>query len=153
MTKGDTRIPSESLRKLMSGLLQQAGLDTEMAEATGSILLESDLLGHRTHGVALMPTYLDCLRDGWMARNGTPETVSERGAAALWDGKRIAGAWLTLRAIRLAEKMAGIHGTGTVVIRRSFHIGCLAAYLEPVARRGLVLLLQSSAPQAATVAP
>lgn len=153
MATDPVRIPAPDLRAGLKARLTDAGLRDDMADATAGILLEADLMGHRTHGAALLPIYVDCLREGWMAPSGAPEVLSQRGAAALWDGRRLSGAWLTLRAIDAAEEMARLHGTGTVVIRRSFHIGCLAAYLEAVAARGLVLILQTSAPHAATVAP
>lgn len=46
-----------------------------------------------------------------------------------------------------------MHGAATVVIRRSHHIGCLAAYLEAPARAGLLVMLASSDPAVASVAP
>lgn len=153
MTTEDDRIDATELRGLIRGLLTGEGLQAEMADATAAILLEADLLGHRTHGAAMVPVYLDSLKNGAMARSGSHDVLSGRGAAALWEGNRLAGAWLTLEAIRAAEAMAETHGTGTVVIRNSFHIGCLASYLEAVARRGKVLQLSCSAPHAATVAP
>lgn len=153
MTAEPLRIPANTLRDLLQQRLEEAGLAAAHAHATAHVLTEADLLGHRTHGAAMLPLYLDCLRDGWMASGGDPDVLSHRGASALWNGRRIAGAWLVGRAIETAEAMARDHGTGTVVIRRSFHIGCLAAYLEAVAQRGLVLILQTSAPHAATVAP
>ena len=50
-------------------------------------------------------------------------------------------------------RRAASHGTATVVIRRSHHIACLAAYLQRVTERGLVILLMSSDPAVASVAP
>jgi len=57
------------------------------------------------------------------------------------------------RAIAWAQPRAREHGAATVVIRRSHHIACLAAYLEPVAREGLLIELFSSDPAVASVAP
>jgi LDH2 family malate/lactate/ureidoglycolate dehydrogenase len=153
MANDTVLVDADVLRERMAERMEEAGLEAGMAQDTATILAEADLLGHRTHGIALLKMYLDCIRDGTMASSGVPDVLSKRGAAQLWDGKRLPGAWLTLRAIAEAETMARAHGTGTIVIRRSFHIACLAAYLEPVARRGMVLQLQTSAPQSATVAP
>ncbi len=49
--------------------------------------------------------------------------------------------------------MAATYGTGTVVIRRSHHIACLAAYLLRATERGLIAIVQSSDPFVAAVAP
>ena len=48
---------------------------------------------------------------------------------------------------------AAVHGLAAVAIRRSGHIGCLAAYVERIAERGQMLLLASSDPSTASVAP
>ena len=50
-----------------------------------------------------------------MATTGEPAVVNARAAAQTWDGKRLPGPWLTLRALDAAAAMAATHGTGTVV--------------------------------------
>jgi LDH2 family malate/lactate/ureidoglycolate dehydrogenase len=79
--------------------------------------------------------------------------MSARPAAELWEGDRLPGPWLTLRAMDTAMDMATRFGTGTVVIRRSHHIACLAAYLLHAARRGMMGIVQSSDPLLAAVVP
>jgi LDH2 family malate/lactate/ureidoglycolate dehydrogenase len=49
--------------------------------------------------------------------------------------------------------MATLHGTGTIVIQRCSHIGCLAAYLEEAASRGFLVIIACSDPDNRTVAP
>lgn len=58
-----------------------------------------------------------------------------------------------MRALDLAIARAKINGTCTVVIRRSHHIACLAAYLQRVTDQGLMALLSCSDPAVASVAP
>ena len=70
-----------------------------------------------------------------------------------WDGQRLPGPWLVLRAMEIAIEKAKIYGSGTVTIGRSHHIACLAAYLKRATDQGLVMLLLSSAPGGASVAP
>ena len=135
------------------GLLRAAGMAADRAGVVASVLLEGDLLGHTTHGLALLPGYLGEIASGAMRVEGEAEVVSDRGGTVLLDGRRLPGPWLVQHAIGLAEGRAAAHGTCTVVIRRSHHIACLAAYLRPVAERGLVVLLMSSDPNTASVAP
>jgi L-lactate dehydrogenase len=52
-----------------------------------------------------------------------------------------------------ALRRATAYGLGAVALRRSHHIGCLAAYLEAPARGGHVVLVFSSDPSDAHVAP
>ena len=146
-------IPADALRAYAAALLRAAGLAADRADTVADVLVEGDLLGHDTHGLAQLPGYLGALANGTMAATGEPQAVADRGAAVLWDGGRLPGPWLVVQAIGLATGRARQHGTGTVVIRRSHHIACLAAYAERVARQGMVMLLASSDPSVASVAP
>ena len=58
-----------------------------------------------------------------------------------------------LRALEAAATMARACGTGTVVVRRSHHIACLAAYLKRATDAGLVAIIESSDPTVIAVAP
>jgi len=148
-----SRHDSAALIALAGKLLRRAGMPDERADAVAGILVEADLMGHDTHGLQLLPTYLAEIESGSMAVQGDYIVLSERAAVATWDGRRLPGPWLTLRALDDAMARARDYGTGTVTIRRSHHIACLAAYLERATRAGYVMLLFSSAPAAATVAP
>ncbi|MBC7800468.1 MAG: Ldh family oxidoreductase, partial [Gemmatimonadaceae bacterium] len=134
-------------------LLTASGLAPDRAAVVAEVLVEGDLLGHTTHGLAQLPGYLNAIAMGGMAVAGDPATLSDRGASVLWDGRRLPGPWLVVQAIDLALDRAATHGTATVVIRRSHHIACLAAYLTRVTGRGMAVILQSSDPSAASVAP
>jgi L-lactate dehydrogenase len=118
----------EPLRAYATALLLAAGLRSDIAGDTATILLDGDLMGHTTHGLALLPGYLDELAHDRMRKAGAPITIHASQAAQAWDGQRLPGPWLTLRALDAAQAMATTQGTGTVVIRRGHHIACLGAY-------------------------
>ena len=147
------RYAADALRSMAATLLGTAGMSADMARDVATVLVEGDLLGHDTHGLALLAPYLAELESGSLRKAGTYRVLNERAAAALWDGERLPGPWLTLRAIDDAIARAQHCGTGTVVIRRSHHIACLAAYLTRATERGFVLLLTCSDPNSASVAP
>jgi LDH2 family malate/lactate/ureidoglycolate dehydrogenase len=147
------RFDAEALRDFARQLLANAGVRNDIARDVALVLVEGDLLGHTTHGLALLAPYLAEIEKGAMAKAGDPEILNARPAAQLWDGRRLPGPWLTLRALDAAAAMAAAHGTGTVVIRRSHHIACLAAYLVRATERGLVAIVQSSDPLLAAVVP
>jgi L-lactate dehydrogenase len=134
-------------------LLERAGLRADMATDVADILVAGDLLGHTTHGLALLAPYLAEIEKGSMAKDGAPTILNSHPAAETWDGGRLPGPWLTLRALDTAATMAATYGTGTIVIRRSHHIACLAAYLLRATERGLVAIVQSSDPIVAAVVP
>jgi LDH2 family malate/lactate/ureidoglycolate dehydrogenase len=147
------RYAPQSLLRLAHALLRHAGLDDDKAEAVASVLLDADLMGHTTHGLALLGPYLGELASGSMRAQGQPTVIADRPAAVTWDGDRLPGPWLVLRAMELAIERAATLGSCTVVIRRSHHIACLAAYLPRATARGVVMLLHCSDPNAASVAP
>lgn len=134
-------------------LLSRAGLDHGKARDVAEVLVEGDLLGRTTHGLALLPAYLDEIAGGRMERTGEPAVLSDRTAAVAWDGRRLPGPFLVRRALALAAARAREDGACAVSIRRSHHAAALAAYLRPVAEDGLMALVTCSDPSVRGVAP
>jgi LDH2 family malate/lactate/ureidoglycolate dehydrogenase len=147
------RHDATALRDWARALLGTAGLEDRAAADVAEVLVEADLLGHDTHGLALLAGYLDEIAAGRMTRSGTHAVIAERTVVATWDGRRLPGPALVRRALEWAMPRAREHGCATVSIRRSHHIACLAAYLEAPARAGLLVELYSSDPAVASVAP
>ncbi len=147
------RYDAEHLTSFAATLFAHVGLDIEKAQTTAEILVEGDLMGHTTHGLALLGPYLDEAASGRMLGVGAPEVVAEAAASQTWDGRRLPGPWLTVRAAEWAAARAAESGIAAVSIRRSCHIGCLAAYLRRFAERGTMLVIACSDPAVASVAP
>jgi LDH2 family malate/lactate/ureidoglycolate dehydrogenase len=153
---GDRATPAYRAADLVAfaaAVFRAAGLDEAKARTVAEVLVEGDLLGHTTHGLQLAAPYLKAARDGSMTTEGEPEVVSDRGGALCWDGRRLPGPWLVVRAIEAALERARAHGIAAVAIRESHHIACLAAYLERATAKGCMILLTCSDPSEASVAP
>lgn len=148
-----TRYDAAALAGFARALLTNAGLEGDKAAAVAEILVEADLLGHDTHGLALLAPYLREIEAGSMRATGEPEVVARRGATETWDGKRLPGPWLTMRAMERGIALAREFGTATIVIRHSHHIACLAAYLRHATDQGFVAQILCSDPNTASVAP
>jgi L-lactate dehydrogenase len=149
----DRRYRADALVTFATALLERSGLRGDMSRDVADVLVTGDLLGHTTHGLALLAPYLAEIEKRAMTTDGEPAMINARPAAQTWDGGRRPGPWLTLRALDAATAMAATHGTGTVAIRRSHHIACLAAYLLRATERGLVAIIASSDPTVAAVVP
>jgi L-lactate dehydrogenase len=147
------RFDAEALTQYAASLLTAASMPADRASDVAGVLVEGDLLGHDTHGLDLLSPYMADIEAGRMTVHGDPVVVNDRPAVLTWDGRRLPGPWLTLRAMEEASKRAKTCGTGTVSIRRGYHIACLAVYARRIAAQGNVLMLFSSAPAGSTVAP
>ena len=147
------RFDAQGLREFAAGALAAVGMPEEKAAVVADGLVEADLYGHTTHGLALLAEYVAEVESGDMAVDGVPDVLASRGASACWDGRRLPGIWLTARAVGEACGRADAFGLGAVAIRRSHHIGCLASFLESPARRGYLVMVLCSDPGDALVAP
>jgi LDH2 family malate/lactate/ureidoglycolate dehydrogenase len=134
-------------------LFEAAGCDADKPAVIAELLVEADVLGHTTHGLALAAGYLAELEAGSMTRTGEPTVVADRAAAVTWDGHALPGVWLTAKGLDLAIERARHYGLAAVAIRRSHHIACLAAYLRRATEHGLMAIIASSDPSSASVAP
>jgi len=88
-----------------------------------------------------------------MRATGEPEVVRDTGATVVWDGDYLPGLWLVDRALALALPRAAELGVVSVAIRKSHHIGCLAALVKQAADKGYVALIANSDPSGRRVAP
>jgi LDH2 family malate/lactate/ureidoglycolate dehydrogenase len=149
----DPRYDAQALVAFATQALQIAGLPEEPARAVATGLVDADLFGHTTHGLALLADYVAELKSGGMASHGEPEIMSDFGAVACWDARRLPGIWTTNLAIGAAISKATTLGAGIIALRRSHHIACLATFLEEPARRGFIVLVLSSDPSGVFVAP
>ncbi len=147
------RYREQDLCTVVTALFGHAGLDAGKAGAVARTLLDADMMGHATHGLVLVPWYLEAIAHGSLALAGDIEVLSDRGACVAWNGRRLPGAWLIHRAIDLAlERVAG-HGVVTITIAGAHHTGALATYLPRLTNRGLMPILSCSGPAATGVAP
>ncbi|NNU43347.1 Ldh family oxidoreductase [Ramlibacter montanisoli] len=153
MTQSAPRYAASSLTAFARDALAAAGMPGDKAQAVAEILVDGDLLGHTTHGLQLLPAYLREIESGSMRLEGGPEVIQEAPAALTWHGRRLPGPWLVLEAMKAAAAKARACGTGTVVIRQSHHIACLAAFHRRATDQGLMMILASSDANSASVAP
>jgi L-lactate dehydrogenase len=147
------RFTVSSLVHFAYSLLERSGLQPAKAQVVAEVLVEGDLLGHTTHGLQLLPSYLQQIDKGTMALSGEPRVIADFPAAITWDGMRLPGPWLVRSAIDLAAQRAAKFGTCSVSIRRSHHTACLSAYLMRATDQNLMAILCTSDPGYVGVAP
>lgn len=144
------------LERCAASLLAGAGVDADKATTVARLLVLTDAMGRRTHGLAMLPLYLAELAKGGkggMRASGEPTIVNDNGVSAVWDGDYLPGLWLVNRAIEIAMPRASQYGIAATAIRRSHHIGCLAALVKQAADRGYIAQIWNSDPAGKRVAP
>ena len=146
-------VSTHELTQFAFKLLSGAGMADEKAATVARLLTVTDMMQRHTHGVALIPLYIDQLRQELMAKDGVPELIKDTGSTVVWDGKYLPGLWLVDQALHMAFDRVAAHGVVTVVMRRSHHIACLAALVKQATDRGYVAILATSDPSGKFVAP
>ena len=148
-----TRVSTNALTQFAHNLLCTAGMAEAKAATVARLLVQTDMMQRHTHGVALIPLYLDQLRNQLMEKDGAPEVVKDTGSTVVWDGRYLPGLWLMNQALNLAFERVHEHGVVTFAIRRSHHIACLAALVKQATDKGYVAILATSDPSGKFVAP
>jgi L-lactate dehydrogenase len=143
----------DDLERFAGELFVAAGMDADKAATVARLLVLTDMMGRRTHGLAMAPLYLAEIRKGTMRVTGSPTVVKDTGATMVWDGDYLPGLWLVNEAIDIAMPRAAEIGVATVAIRKSHHIGCLAALVKQAADKGFVAIIANSDPSGKRVAP
>ena len=145
--------PMALLQAFAQSLFLAAGMDHGKAATVARLLVLTDAMGRRTHGLAMAPLYLADIRKAGMTVQGEPQIVRDNGISAVWDGDYRPGLWLVDQALRTLMPRARQHGMAAIAIRRSHHIGCLAALVKQAADEGFVAQIANSDPSGQRVAP
>jgi LDH2 family malate/lactate/ureidoglycolate dehydrogenase len=130
-----------------------AGMDAEKAGSVARLLVLTDAMGRRTHGLAMAPLYLADMAKGGLQPRGQIQVVKDQGVCAVWDAGYLPGLWVMEQAIVAAMPRARQHGMAAIAIRRTHHIGCLAALVKQAADEGFIAQVYNSEPGAQRVAP
>lgn len=145
--------PIAALESFGQSLFAAAGMDDDKATSVARLLVLTDAMGRRTHGLAMAPLYLADMAKGGLQPRGEIEVVKDHGSSAVWDAGYLPGLWVMERAIETAMPRAATHGIAAIAIRRTHHVGCLAALVKQAADRGFIAQVYNSEPAAQRVAP
>jgi len=135
----DVWVPIDRLRRFGAGLLTALGVPEEDAALVVETLIEADLRGVESHGLAhLVEFYVRRIQAGHLNPRPAMRVVREGPAFAVLDADRGFGFVAAHRAIDLAMEKAEGAGVAFVVVQRSTHYGAGFHYALKAARRGFV---------------
>ena len=126
------------LRNFSSKLFAASGLPEDQARQLSNHLVESNLLGHDSHGVIRTPGYVNQLRKGSMKAVGSYEIVRDVPAACVIDAKDANGIVMAYHAMEMAVQRAQQHTFGAVAVHNVTHIGRLGAFPPMAAEKGCI---------------
>jgi LDH2 family malate/lactate/ureidoglycolate dehydrogenase len=132
------RYPLSELRAFAAAVFESFGVPGVDAEVAAARVLDADVRGVSTHGIARLPSYarrFDC--GGYNVRPRIA-VVTETPATALVDGDNGLGQLVMTRAAEVAIAKASEHGLAWVGVRRSNHAGAGSVYAAMASDRGLV---------------
>lgn len=134
------RIAADELTRIVTRIFAAAGSGPGEAQCIARHLVDSDLVGHESHGVLRVIRYVQFLQRGDVVVNATPEIVVETPTALIVDGHMGYGQVIGEFAMdRLAAK-AKSAGVALASIRGAGHLGRLGDWAERLAEHGLVSL-------------
>ncbi len=145
LTETDTRhYMAETLHAQVVAALTAWGFADQHAEASAEVMIEADLNGIDSHGLAMLLYYEGLVQAE--ALNPAPRVslLRESAATALLDGDGGLGHGVSLQAMDLACDKAQAVGVGAVAVRGSDHFGAAGVYAARAARRGMVSLITSN---------
>ena len=141
------RFPADRVQQFTADVFEKLGLPPADAAIIGHDLVESDLRGLASHGVARIPIYSRRIRE--KAVNPRPDIKVEKitPVAVRVDGDDGMGFIPARRAMDEAIKIASEYGIGLAAVHRSTHFGMAALYVQQAMAAGYIgLTFTNSSP-------
>lgn len=133
-----TEYHPDQLRRYVLTVCERLGSEATEAGLVADQLIRANLCGHDSHGIGMMPTYVDAVAGGRLFPNRHATMTRDEGAVLVIDGNRAFGQVAGYEATNLAIDRARETGVCLMGLRDSFHIGRIGHWGEQCARAGMV---------------
>ena len=127
----------DKLRALVQEFFARVGCHEAEAERIAFYLVESNLVGHDSHGVMRAPYYIDYVKKDQVRPNQALSVIFQTDSMAIVDGNYGFGQVIGEQAMQLGIEMAKKHGIATVSLRNSAHLGRIGDWPTYVAKAGM----------------
>jgi len=129
---------ADALTAAVNAIVRAAGSNDGEAAAVAANLVEANLRGHDSHGVGMVPRYVDAVLEGGLAVNAHVAVRQDSGALLTLDGQRGYGQVIGREAMALGAERARSHGVCVVGLAHSHHLGRIGQWAEQCIEHGLV---------------
>jgi hydroxycarboxylate dehydrogenase B len=131
-------IRADALTRAVESIVAAGGSQAEEARRVAENLVTANLLGHDSHGIGMIPRYVDALLEGGLKVNQHPEVQFDAGAMIALDGCQGYGQVIGYEATEMAIERAKKHGSCVMTLGRSHHLGRIGQWGEQAVAQGLV---------------
>jgi hydroxycarboxylate dehydrogenase B len=143
----------DSLIRAMEAIVLAGGSEPREAKLVADNLVSANLLGHDSHGIGMIPRYVDALLEGGLSVNQHPRIKLDSGALLALDGCRGYGQVIGHEATAMAIERARQHGLCIMALGRSHHLGRIGQWGEQAVQQGLISINFVNVISRAIVAP
>lgn len=131
-------VSAQDLQSRVETILRAAGSQPDEARTVASNLVLANLSGHDSHGVGMVPRYVDAVLEGGLKPNTSVRVVLDGGALLSLDGDRGYGQVVGEQAMKLAIGRAKDLGTCVLSLAHAHHLGRIGHFAEMAVAQGLV---------------
>jgi LDH2 family malate/lactate/ureidoglycolate dehydrogenase len=132
------RVPAGALVGFVADLFARLGVPAAGARTAAQALVAADLEGVPSHGVMLVPMYVERLAAGSVSKAGAARIARDDGPAMVLDAGHALGQITSRQAVELVAGRARSHGLASVAVRDAFHFGAAGYWARMLAESGLV---------------
>lgn len=137
-------LPADEIKQKVSAIYLAAGATEREASIVASLLVESNLLGHDSHGIIRVPQYVKGLKDGKIKAGAETVIDTETAATAVVNGNWGFGHVTATDAMEIAIEKARKASIGVVTVHNCHHVGRLGAYPPLAAEEGFIGLITNN---------
>ena len=129
---------ADALTAAVRAIVAAAGSVPDEAARVAANLVEANLRGHDSHGVGMVPRYIDAVLEGGLTVNAHVAVRSDSGALLTLDGQSGYGQVIGAEAMALGIERARQQGVCIVGLAHSHHLGRIGHWAEQCITAGLV---------------
>jgi uncharacterized oxidoreductase len=149
----ETLFQVERLKRAIEAIVAAAGSNAAEARLVADNLVTANLLGHDSHGVGMIPRYVDAVLEGGLLPNQHPKPTLDSGTLLALDGCKGYGQSIGREAMQLAIERAKRSGSCIMALGNSHHLGRIGHWAEMAVAEGLVAIHFVNVISHARVAP
>lgn len=144
---------AQPLARAIEAIVEAGGSEKREAKLVAAGLIEANLKGHDSHGVGMMPRYVDALLEGGLAPNAHPTVKFDGGALISLDGNMGYGQAIGVEAMAIATTRARQYGSCVMALARTHHLCRIGQWAEQAVDQGLISMHFVNVISRAIVAP